>query len=299
MPILSDLEVTSASYADETGVLTVSGIAFSENQYSGKAQASIDGVTWTDADAYTSWADSQIVCTFDPVLDSGTYKLRVINGDNETSAALDDAFVVASAGPVLTSATYLAGVLTVAGSAFLTEQGSGKVEVKLHSGSTWIDATAYDAWADTEIECTFTPSLAYGTYDARVYQSETYSDTLASEFEVVAPVPVVTDAAYVDETGRLTITGTGLEDARGTGKVQVSVADADTWVDAYAYPLWSATSIVCRFSPILAIATYDVRVVQNAQTSDVFPDAFAVTAEPSGVTFTQRQRLHTGLLISI
>jgi hypothetical protein len=97
MPLFSDLEVLAADYVVATKVLTVTGIAFSENQYAvGKLEVSLNGSDWTEVDSYTSWADSEIVGEFTAALAAGTYQVRVTNGDNEESAPLTSAFVVAA-----------------------------------------------------------------------------------------------------------------------------------------------------------------------------------------------------------
>ena len=95
MPIISDLEVTGADYDSGLQQITVSGVAFAESQYDGKIEVSADGSTWVEPDTYDSWGDSEITATFTAALDAGTYQVRVTNGDNELSAVLMSAFVIA------------------------------------------------------------------------------------------------------------------------------------------------------------------------------------------------------------
>ena len=85
--VVSDVNA-GVSYSVSTGVMTVTGIAFAENQYGGKVQASKDTfATITEPTSYESWADTLILCTFSPTLASGNYLVRIYNGDYELSGS--------------------------------------------------------------------------------------------------------------------------------------------------------------------------------------------------------------------
>jgi lipoprotein signal peptidase len=84
MPIISDIAIDSVVYDRTALTITINGVAFSENQYDGSVALSRNGGAYSaPAGTYTTWGDSQIVYTLNALLISGTYKVRVINGDNE------------------------------------------------------------------------------------------------------------------------------------------------------------------------------------------------------------------------
>ena len=94
MPIISDLSITSVSYNTTTYIITINGVAFSENQYDGKVEVSVNGGAYSEPSGSYSWSDTQVVLTLDSKLTDGTYAVRLVNGDGETSEALAKAIVV-------------------------------------------------------------------------------------------------------------------------------------------------------------------------------------------------------------
>ena len=95
--IVSDLNVTSASYNLGTKTVIVGGVAFAETQGdSGKILVSNNsGSTWRAFDTYGAWTDTAITATNNGNLPNGyTYWLRVVNGDGEHSSIDSSAFSV-------------------------------------------------------------------------------------------------------------------------------------------------------------------------------------------------------------
>ena len=89
--------------------------------------------------------------------------------------------------PVVSSAVYTVSNLQIAitGEAFAENQYTGvsKIEVS-KDGSTWIEVTTYNSWADTALLGTFASALSGGTYTTRVTNSDGEIATLASSFTV-------------------------------------------------------------------------------------------------------------------
>jgi len=94
MPVLFYPKVTAAAYDELTGVLTVDGSGFAVNEYVGTSdiQVSLTGAgSWASVDTVDSWSDAQVIGTFTALAD-GTYDVRVISSDGETSEILTEAF---------------------------------------------------------------------------------------------------------------------------------------------------------------------------------------------------------------
>jgi hypothetical protein len=122
---------------------------------------------------------------------------------------------------------------------------------------------------------------------------------LQSAFDVVAPVPVATSAEYTDSSGWLSVFGSGFDSPKGSGKVQASPTTEDAWIDATQYFSWSNGNIICTFDPYLAIGSYDLRVYQNGQYSEVLVAEFSVTEEPSAPEGFMQSHVRIGMFVGV
>jgi len=97
MPILFGTTVLTASYDEETYVLSITGKALGINEYVGTSdiQVSLTGVdSWTSVDSVNSWADEAAEGSFLSALADGTYDVRAVSSDGEISAAFEGAFTI-------------------------------------------------------------------------------------------------------------------------------------------------------------------------------------------------------------
>lgn len=99
MPVISDIAITAASFVKSTFTLTITGVAFADNQYSGNLYVRKTGTSgsWIAADSISSWADSQVVGVFTDAIGKGLFDARIVSGDDE-EAILTRAFTIPAGG---------------------------------------------------------------------------------------------------------------------------------------------------------------------------------------------------------
>ena len=166
-PSIGSLDTTSGPV--DTPV-TISGTAFGPTQ--GTSRVSFGSIQASD---YTSWSDSQIVCSV-PAGASGNVQVMVTTAGGTSNG---QGFTVTPHVDSLSPTSGSVGEeVTIAGTAFGSTRGSSQV----FFGS--IQAASYISWSDIQIKCTV-PSGISGQVEVAVTTMAGTSD--AVPFTVIAP----------------------------------------------------------------------------------------------------------------
>jgi len=215
--------------------------------------------------SYTSWSDSQIVCT-PPELAAGqqyTVVITVANsaGSASSSSSQNSINTVPSQDttkkPVISSispTTQIPGqAIIITGTSFGSTQGSGSSAGYVQIGTAYV--TTGLIWADTSITCTVPSGLSDGSQTVIVHTG-IGGDSVGYTFTVASKKPAITklSATTILRGATLTITGTNFGTTQDPNYVMIGTEKITTGL------VWADKTISCTVPATTPTGTQNVLV---------------------------------------
>ncbi|MBC3873050.1 DUF4347 domain-containing protein [Undibacterium flavidum] len=315
----SDTGILSNDFITQTAAQTISGTLSAVLGADELVEVSIDnGATWDDATATVgtkAW-------TIDKTLSgTDTIKVKVSNTAGNNSTVYSHTYTIDATAPTNTNATMTlsddygisltdfitnTGDQTISGMLSANLAADESVEVSINNGSTWTNATSTTgskAWTinktlsgNDTIKVRVTDAAGNnGTAASKAYVIDTTAPTKTIATAQFSADSGVSDSDFITNTANQTISGTLNTTIASGERVEVSINNGSTWVDATT----SVGANTWTIDKVLSgSGTLKVRVSDTAGNSGtVYSQAYVLnTNAPTTTIFSTSLSADTGIL---